>query len=337
MTTQRKERIDRGIRVRSDDVFVVANYRDVAYLILPRLLPVIIILLLPLILPVYWIHAIVMVAVYAILAMSWDFIHSAGMISLGHSFIFGVGGYSAAALNHYLSLPPWLSIPLGTIIGAVICTALLSTVLRLRGIYFGMVTFALAMIAVRLIEATRILGGTEGLSGLTPFPNIWVEVYLPLVVMFAVLFIYRRLIDTNFGTVLRGINENDRSVMSSGINVYWYKTQALFIGSLAAAFAGAFMVHYIQIAGMSLFALDYSLLPVTCVIVGGMGNFAGAILGSFLLVPISEFMRNFGVWRTVFYCTILIIFVVAIPEGVLHYIRRRYQQFERKVAVEAVK
>lgn len=336
MTIQtRQERIDRGIRVRSNDIFLVANYKDIAYLVLPRFLPILLILLLPLFLPGYWVHTLVMVAVYAILALSWDFIHSAGMISLGHSFLFGAGGYVAASLNHYFGLPIWLTIPLGTIGGAIISTLLLCTVLRLRGIYFGMVTFALSMIAMRVIEATRILGGTDGLSGLTPMPSIWVAVYVPLVGAILLLFAFRRIIDSNFGVVLRGINENDNSVRSSSISVYSYKIMALFIGSLAASFAGTCMVHYTQIAGVSLFALDYSLLPVTCAIVGGVGSFAGAILGAFLLIPVSEAMRTFGVWRIVFYCSVLVVFVVAIQEGVFHYLQRRYQQFSRKVGIEA--
>jgi len=332
--TRRKERLDRGIKVRSDDVFLVANYRDLAYVLVPRILPVVLLLILPLVLPEYWVHTVILVSIYALLALSWDFMHSAGMISLGHSLLFGVGGYFAASLNHYFGFPIWLTIPLGTVGGALVCTLLLVPVLRLRGIYFGMVTFALSMIGARLIEATHILGGTEGLSGLDPLPNIWVESYLPLVVLLIILFGIRRLIDSNYGMVLRGINESDLAVEGAGIDVYWYKAQILFIGSLIASFAGAFMVHYTQIVGMSSFALDYSLLPVACVICGGTGSFAGAVLGAFLLVPFSEFMRAFGVWRIVFYCVILAVFIVSKPEGIFHAIQRWYQQFQRFVKLE---
>ena len=88
-------------------------------------------------------------------------------------------------------------------------------VLRLRGIYFSMVTLVLPLMLVRIIEATRIFGGTEGLSGLDPLPNRWVELYLILVVLLVALFGFRRLMNSDYGLVLKGINDNDRSVMNA--------------------------------------------------------------------------------------------------------------------------
>jgi len=336
MTTQyRRERIDRGIKARSDDIFALSSYREALYLVLPRVLPVVLMLILPVALPEYWGRVIIMVCTYGMLALSWDFMHSAGLISLGQAFFFGIGAYISGALNHYLGLPIYLTVPIGTAAGAVVATLMLAPVLRLRGIYFGMVTFALSLMLARIIEATHILGGTEGLSGLEAFPSFWVEVYLMLLVLLTTMFAFRRLINTDYGLVLRGMNENDRAVMGAGINIYWYKIQALFIGSLAASFTGAFMAHYSRVVGMSAFAMDYSILPVACVIMGGPGTFAGPVLGAFILVPVSELLREFSTMRVVFYCVVLATFVVVLPAGITHYIQRRYQQFERKVALEA--
>ena len=330
----RKERLDRGIKARADDIFALSSYREISYLLLPRALPVMALLVLPLLLETYWVKVIVMCTMFGLLALSWDFIHSAGMISLGHALFFGLGSYMAGALNHYFGVSPWFTIPLATLGGGILSTLLLVPVLRLRGIYFGMVTFALGLMFMRIIEATHILGGTEGLHGLSPFPNVWVEVYLAIATLLACLFGLRRLSDSDYGLVLKGISENDRAVMSGGINIYWYKTQALFVGSAVAAFVGAFMAHYTQIVGMAAFALDYSILPITCVIVGGTGTLAGPVLGAFILVPFGEAMRTFGVLRLVFYCLIMVVFIVALPEGVFHYLQRRYHQFERLVEVE---
>jgi branched-chain amino acid transport system permease protein len=334
----RRERLDRGIKARADDVFALSSYREMLYLILPRALPIAALLILPLVLytqlGIYWARVMIICGVTALLALSWDFVASAGMISLGQALFYGLGAYSSGALNHYFGLPIYITIPVATLSGAIIATALLSPVLRVRGIYFAVVTFVLPLILSRIVEATGIFGGIEGLSALAPFPNLWVEAYLVVAMLFLGLFGFRRLINTDYGLVLQGIRDNDRAVMSGGINIYWYKAQALFLGSAVGAFAGAFMTHVYGFAGMSGFALDLSILPVASTIVGGMGSFAGATLGAFLLVPISEALRGMETLRMVFYCFIMVAFIVALPEGIFHYIERKYHQFERLVKVE---
>jgi branched-chain amino acid transport system permease protein len=169
---------------------------------------------------------------------------------------------------------------------------------------------------------------------MTPLPSIWVELYLVIIVMLCVLFGFRRLLASDYGLVLKGINDNDRSVTNAGINIYWFKAQALFISSAVGAFAGAFMTHVYMFVGMPVFALDYSILPIAAAVVGGIGTMAGATLGASILVPLSEILRGIGGLRIVFYGLFLVIFIVAIPEGLFHYIQRKYHQFERWVEVE---
>jgi branched-chain amino acid transport system permease protein len=304
------------------------------YLSAPRLLPVVGLLVLSLALSVYWQRVLLSVSVFALLAISWDILAQSGMISLGQALFFGTGAYLAGIMNHYWGWPPVVTIPLATIFGGLMCTILLTPVLRLRGIYFSMVTLVLPLMLVRIVEATRIFGGTEGLSGLTPLPTKWVEIYLIIVALLAALFGFRRLMDSDFGLVLKGINDNDRSVMNAGINIYWFKIQALFIASSVGGFAGAYMTHVYLFVGMPVFALDYSILPIAAAVVGGIGTLAGSTLGAFILVPLSEILRGLGGLRIVFYGLFLVIFTVALPEGIFHYIQRKYHQFERWVEVE---
>ncbi len=331
---KRKERIDRGIKVRSSDVFALCSWREMLYLSAPRLLPVVGLLVLSLALSVYWQRVLLSVSVFALLAISWDILAQSGMISLGQALFFGTGAYLAGIMNHYWGWPPVVTIPLATIFGGLLCTILLTPVLRLRGIYFSMVTLVLPLMLVRIVEATRIFGGTEGLSGLAPLPTRWVEIYLIIAALLAALFGFRRLMDSDFGLVLKGINDNDRSVMNAGINIYWFKIQALFIAGSVGAFAGAYMTHIYLFVGMPVFALDYSILPIAAAVVGGIGTLAGSTLGAFILVPLSEILRGLGGLRIVFYGLFLVIFTVALPEGIFHYIQRKYHQFERWVEVE---
>jgi branched-chain amino acid transport system permease protein len=330
----RKERIDRGIYVRSSDIFALTSYREMAYLAAPRLLPIVLCLLLPIMLGPYWQKVFLSVAVFALLAISWDILAQAGMISLGQALFFGLGAYISGAFNHYLGWSPWLTIPLATVLGGAICTLLLLPVLRLRGIYFSMVTLVIPLVLVRVIEATKIFGGTEGISGLDTLPSQWVEIYLIMAVFLIVLYTFRRILGSDYGLVLKGINDNDRSVINAGINIYWFKSQALFMAGCIGAFAGAFMTHVYMFVGMPVFALDYSILPIAAAVVGGPGSLAGAAFGAFLLVPLSEALRGFGGLRIVMYGLFLVVFIVALPEGIFHYIQRKYQQFERWVEVQ---
>ena len=331
---RRKERTDRGIKVRSSDVFALCSWREMLYLSAPRLLPIVGLLVLSIALSVYGQRVLLSVSVFALLAISWDILAQSGMVSLGQALFFGTGAYLAGIMNHYWGWPPVVTIPLATIFGGLLCTLLLTPVLRLRGIYFSMVTLVLPLMLVRIVEATRIFGGTEGLSGLAALPSRWVEIYLIIAALLAALFGFRRLMNSDFGLVLKGINDNDRSVMNAGINIYWFKIQALFIASSVGAFAGAFMTHVYLFVGMPVFALDYSILPIAAAVVGGIGTLAGSTLGAFILVPLSESLRGLGGLRIVFYGLFLVIFTVALPEGVFHYIQRKYHQFERWVEVE---
>jgi branched-chain amino acid transport system permease protein len=305
-----------------------------AYLAAPRLIPIVGCLVLPFFLGVYWQKVLLSVAVFALLAISWDILAQSSMVSLGQALFFGMGAYSAGVLNHYFGLSPFITIPLATIIGGIICTVLLLPVLRLRGIYFAMVTLIIPLMLVRVIEATKVFGGTEGLSGLGALPSKWVELYLVLGALLAALFGFRRMMESDYGLVLRAINDNDRSVINAGINIYWMKVQALFISGAIGSFAGAFMTHVYLFVGMPVFALDYSILPIASAVIGGPGSLAGAMFGAFLLVPLSELLRGIGGLRIVFYGLFLVIFIVALPEGIFHYIQRKYHQFERWVEVE---
>lgn len=331
---RRKERLDRGIKVRSEDIFALSSWKVMLYLLAPRVLPLVVVLGFILFASPYWQRVLVSTTMFGILAISWDLMLSTGMVSLGQALFFGMGAYIAGSLNHIWGWPLWITIPVATVGGGLLCTLLLVPVLRLRGIYFAMVTLVLPLTLVRIIEATRILGGTEGISGLATFQNTGEELGLSLLAFLAVLFGFRRIMGTDYGLVLQGIRDNDRSVIRSGINIYWFKAQALFLAGSVAAFAGAFMTHAYMFVGMPVFALDYSILPIAAAVVGGTGTLAGPALGAFILVPLSEVLRDLGALRVVFYGLFLVIFIVALPEGILHYLQRRYHQFERWVKVE---
>jgi branched-chain amino acid transport system permease protein len=329
--TRRKERIDRGIKVRTESLYALMSWRELAYLMAPRFLLIACLLVLPLIVPgMYWQRVIVIVCIYGLLAVSFDFLaHYVGLVSLGGAFFVGVGGYLTALLNTQLGLGPLIAIPIAAVGGGLICTLLLLPCLPLRGVYFAIVTLMYPLFLARMIEALDILGGTDGIMGIDSPPYAWLEQYGVIVLLLLILFGMRRLVNTDHGLVMRAVKDNDQAVRASGISVTRYKAIAVFLASTVGCLAGAIMVHNYMWAGISTFALDFSVLPIAATVIGGGGTLVGPVLGCLILVPISELLRDFGTLRIVFYSLILLAFIVFRSEGLMNYGQRKYQQFER--------
>jgi branched-chain amino acid transport system permease protein len=328
---RRKERLDRGIKVRSEGLYALMSWRELTYLFLPRLVLIGGILVLPMVMPsMYWQRVISIVCIYALLALSFDFLaHYVGLVSLGGAFFIGTGGYIAAILNTSFGLPPLLTIPIATLLGAAVCTLFLLPCLPLRGVYFAIVTLMYPLLFARVIEALNILGGTDGIVGVESFANRWMEQYFIILMILFFLFGTRRLVNQDIGLVFRAVKDNDQSVRASGMSVTYYKAIAVFIASGIGCLAGAYLVHLYMWAGLSTFALDFSILPIAATVIGGSGTLVGPVLGAFILVPISELLRAFGTLRIVFYALILLAFIIFRSEGIMVYGQRKYHQFEK--------
>jgi branched-chain amino acid transport system permease protein len=332
---KRKERLDRGIKVRADSIYAVSSVKEILFLVGPRAALIIGVLMLPLLAPsLYWQRVICMIGAYALLAIGFDFLaRYVGLVNLGSALFFGIGAYTAAIFSAYVGLPPVLTIPIATLLGAVVCTLLLLPTLPLRGIYFTLVTFVYPLLLSRLIVAFDVLGGTDGMFGLSRLPNIWVNQYLVLIVALLCCFGLRRFVNQDIGLVLRGIKDNDQAIRASGMNITHYKTLAVFITALMGCFSGAYVTHLFGFSGVSLLATDISFFPVAATLVGGPATLAGPVLGTLILWPLTETLRAFGALRVVFYSLVIVVFLAFRSEGLLNWARRRYEQFEHWVRV----
>ena len=328
----RKERIDRGIKARCEDIYALLSLKEISYIAGPRLIPVVLILIIPLLRPFigdYWERVFFITTLMAILAISWELLSCIGLISLGQAIFFGIGAYLSGIFNLKLNLPVLFSITSASIIGGLLCTLFLMPTSKLRGIYFVMITLCIPIFMSRIIEATNIAGGTSGISGIESVENYYVEMYMPVTFLIIIMFALRRFMSTDYGLIIKGIRDNELSIMASGINIHFFKFITILIASSIGCLSGACMAHYYQFVGISAFSLDYSIIPLTCAILGGFDSFAGSVLGAFIIVPLSEALRAFGSLRTVIYSLILICFLLTLPEGIFHYIQRKYHQFER--------
>ncbi len=331
---RRKERIDRPIKVLTDGIYALSSGRHLLYLLGPRVAPVLILIALVVAVPNLYIQRVIAIAaVYALLALSWDFLAgTTGLISLGQALFFGVGAYATAIGNTLLGLPPVVSVLVSPVVAGAFCTGLLVPCLGLRGIYFSMTTLVYPLLLARVVEATRVLGGTDGILGVAPLAP-WLERSIVVVMLLGGVIALRRLLATDLGLVLRAIGDDDLAVHASGIDVKRYQIIAIFISATLGAFAGAYFTHLYMVVGISAFALDLSILPIAAAVLGGIGTLVGPVLGAMILVPLSEAARDLGSLRMVVYSVLLVMMILWKPEGFLSFFRRKYEQVERWVDV----
>ena len=185
--------------------------------------------LLPLVLSVYWQKVLISVAVFALLAITWDILAQSGMISLGQALFFGIGAYCSGILNHYWGFSPLITLPLAALFGGADQHPAAAAGLAAAGDLFFHGHPDHPPDAGASDRGHQNIRRHRGLERHDPLPSAGFEVYLVMIVFLAVLFGFRRLMDSDYGLVLKGISDNDRSVMNAGINIYWFKTQALFI------------------------------------------------------------------------------------------------------------
>ena len=265
-------------------------------------------------------------SIFAIYAASWDLLAVTGQVSLGHALFFGCAGYAAALANIHFGLPPWASIPFGSLCAVIVGLFAGIPALRLRGFYLALVTLAFPVIVTGIIFAfPKFLGGDMGLTGIRRLSQSLVVIYYiaVLTMVFSSLIMWKlgdsrsKIIRT--GVILHAIREDEIAARTSGINTIKYKLMVYAISGFFAGIAGGIYTHFIRVAGPSSFEILFSFQALLWAIFGGMGTIYGAITGVFTLFPFLEYIRTFG-WgdefRFIFMGLILIFFLLFMPEGI---------------------
>ncbi|MBI1744609.1 branched-chain amino acid ABC transporter permease [Candidatus Acetothermia bacterium] len=273
--------------------------------------------------------------IWAMLAMSWDILSGyTGQISFGHSFFFGIGGYTSGLLALYLKLSPWLTIWLGGLAAAIGGLLIALPALRLRGPYLALITLLAALVADRVARFLRIeTAGAEGaLYGIPPLSFSWTDNYyystgLMLLVALFLITVAR----SKMGEVFEAIRDDEEAAGAAGLNTAKFKILAFAISGFVAGLSGAFLAHYMMIVSpRQHFDLDLSVEAIIAAVLGGMGTITGPIAGGYFLVLIREYLRPFGVWR-VFALTVLTLLVLFfLPRGFWTELRIRLAQLWTK-------
>jgi branched-chain amino acid transport system permease protein len=282
-----------------------------------------VICVLPFVVRPFQLEILIFLFINIILVVSFRLIAITGEFSLVHAVLMGVGAYASALLTKWLGISPWITLPLGGLAAATLAFILSFPLFRMKGLYFLIGSFAAGEAIRQCWERFRgVFGGSKGISGIPSFEIGGINLAMPVpfyffavVMMLICLAIMYRIEKSRFGFFLDAIHWQDTLCQSVGINARRHRVLVFVIASFFAGIAGTMFAHYLSAVSPHDFGLGLTLSVLVWVIVGGIGTFAGPIIGVTLLSIVDESIRSVGEYRPLIYGIILILTMLLLPEG----------------------
>ena len=297
---------------------------------------------LPPFLPLYVQSVMSKVLIFAVFAMSLDIIMGyTGLLSLGHAAFFGVGGYTTAILmKKFDILSFWIVAPSSILMAAIFAALLGLIALRVSGIYFLLVTFALSMLLVSLASKWYWINGTDGMAGILR-PDIgldlfrWnaVKFYYFIFLVFALCyFLMRCVVNSPFGYALKGIRESESRMRALGYNTWLYKYIAFVIGGLFAGAAGVLFAYQSGVIAPWHLGVNVSTLAMLMCIIGGLGTLWGPAIGALVIILVEYFSSIYVPERwPLILGAVFVIAVMFLRGGIAAYLSRLWEKMVWKL------
>ncbi len=263
---------------------------------------------------------------YAMLALSLTLVAgTVGQVSLGHAALLAIGGYASALLALDLGVPVPFAVLAAGFITAVVGTALVFPAFRLRGHYISIATLGIGeIVGLVILNWEGLTRGPIGVAGIPPLEAGGWELDSPratywvtLVVMAVLGLMQARLLRGHLGRTFRAIREDDIAARTYGISLNRYKGMAFAYGGFAAGISGGITAHMYSYINHETFTSQISVLALTMVILGGLGNLTGAIIGAVALISLPEMFRFAAEYRMLIYGFTLLLLIRFRPQGVL--------------------
>ena len=237
---------------------------------------------------------------------------AAGQLNLGVAGFAAIGGYSSAFISNEAKISPLLAIPLGGLAAGLIALFVAIPVLRTRGIYLALATFALGEIVRATILNLDVVGGAAG------YP---VAAYIRLLVVASfgagVTILVWLLFATRFGIAITAVHDDERVADLMGLNVRAFQVAAFTIGSVIAGIGGGLYAHHFSYVEAQYFSISMSISIVLYVLFGGTQSVLGPLLGATVFTLLPELLRSSGHWRYVLFAGVLIVVMVLRPQGLV--------------------
>jgi branched-chain amino acid transport system permease protein len=237
---------------------------------------------------------------------------AAGQLNLGVAGFAAIGGYTSAFLSNQAAVPALVAIPLGGVAAGAVALVVAIPVLRTRGIYLALATFALGEIVRATILNLEVVGGAAGypVAGFIRFPTV--ALFAIAVVMFVGL-----LFSTRFGIAITAVHDDERVADLMGLNVRGLQIAAFAIGSAIAGIGGSLYGHHFSYIEAQHFSVSLSIMIVLYVLFGGTQSAIGPLLGAVVFTLLPEFLRGYAQWRYALFAAVLIIVMAMRPQGLI--------------------
>lgn len=284
----------------------------------------------------------VTVLLYAVAALGLNIqFGQAGVLNFAGASFFGIGAYTSAVLGTYTSVPSLLIIPIGGLLAAAIGSLLLLPVLRTRGHYAALVTIAFALLLKTFLEVNDVLGGPQGMQvkGMTflgwPFNDNFeigsaeMSFYLSyfvlsIVLLSAAFVLVRRLERSWIGLNLDALRLDETAASCFGLDIARWKIVAFLLGNFIIGVAGALFGMVGAFVAPNNYTFSDSLIMVSVLLLGGIGNPWGVIVATFIVVVVPEKLQTIQEYRFLLYAALVIAVLLFRPEGLLPRPVRRY-------------
>ncbi|MDF3074698.1 MAG: branched-chain amino acid transporter permease [Alphaproteobacteria bacterium] len=263
---------------------------------------------------------------FAIFACAFNLlIGYVGLLSFGHAAYFGGSAYIAAHVAKVWGWPIELAILSGVAVAAILGLMFGALAIRRQGIYFAMVTLALAQMVFFLAVQAKFTGGEDGIQavprkvlfGFIDISNEFTFYYVVLVIFLAAFALIYRIVHSPFGQVLKAIRENEPRTISLGYRVNHYKLLAFVLSASLAGLAGSTKVFVTQLASLTDVQWQMSGEVVLMTLVGGLGTLFGPVVGAFVVITMQNYLSGFGEWVLVIQGVIFVIVVLSFRRGIV--------------------
>lgn len=279
----------------------------------------------------YVFHIATMVAIMIPMALSMNLMLKLGQLSFAQPAFMGIGAYGSALLTMRLGLPPALALPLSALVAAAFAAVLGPVFLRIKGVYFVLLTYAFAQI-VNLVfqEWTSLFGGNSGLYGIPKFSVfgmqlIAVQDYYVFGLLAAAAFyaLIQALERSDIGAIFQSLSADEMLSRAIGSNALAWRIAAFTLSAFMAGVSGGIYAFYLGFLSPDPFGFRTSVDLIVINAIGGAGTALGPLLGAIVIVPLPEVLREAREYQLLIYGLCLIVFLLFLRRGLASLIQRQ--------------
>jgi branched-chain amino acid transport system permease protein len=293
-------------------------------------------------------HLLIVAMLYAVLACNWDLsLGYAGVFNWAHIAFFALGAYGAGILSKSFGVSPWLCILVAAGVAVLASVVVCLPVLRVKGLYVCLVTFAFGQLCLHIIVSfSKYTGGSQGLVSIPPITlgsysfmqdHKIGYYYLALALFLASTIYLYKIVRSHFGLSIVALRDYENYAISRGVPLARQRFLTFILSAVFTGATGAVYGFYLGVVSPELFGFGYTATLLSMVLLGGISTLFGPILGAFVLTFVSEFLVSLGPWRYIITSSIIVLVLLFYPGGVYPGLQKLFQKLFSQAKIKPEK